>query len=193
MSSHHIVRENQEPALLIEDCTSIDRETLGQLLEWSPRVVIKDTQLEAIQSQGIHIDVVFFYQQTPTLPDLQAGTQVSYYKDDFVSEALEYLSGIQSKEINILASIEGLIPKYFKEPLQISLFQQQKKYYQITSGFWKWLKKDEKIHIPYPLNDLHTKGLIKIDATTFCTQEDGIIALHFDHDSKLIIGEEISC
>ena len=35
MSSHHIVRERQEPALLITDVYSIDPELVGQLLEWS--------------------------------------------------------------------------------------------------------------------------------------------------------------
>ena len=37
MSSHHIVRDDQEPALIITNGASCSEEELiGQLLEWSP-------------------------------------------------------------------------------------------------------------------------------------------------------------
>ncbi|RZK41505.1 MAG: thiamine pyrophosphokinase, partial [Pedobacter sp.] len=40
MSSHHIVREKQEPALYIHQLGNFDEEKLGQLLEWSPTVLV---------------------------------------------------------------------------------------------------------------------------------------------------------
>jgi thiamine pyrophosphokinase len=58
MSSHHIVREDQEPALIIangEDCST---ELMGQLLEWSPLVIALDSAVERILSLGIKIDVI---------------------------------------------------------------------------------------------------------------------------------------
>lgn len=36
MSSHHIVRDDQEPALIIANGAACSSELLGQLLEWSP-------------------------------------------------------------------------------------------------------------------------------------------------------------
>ncbi|MFD2144372.1 hypothetical protein [Mucilaginibacter antarcticus] len=39
MSSHHIVREKQEPALLVLGLDGFDEEQLGQLLEWSPTLM----------------------------------------------------------------------------------------------------------------------------------------------------------
>ena len=40
MSSHHIVRDDQEPALIIANGASCSNELLGQLLEWSPIVIV---------------------------------------------------------------------------------------------------------------------------------------------------------
>ena len=57
MSSHHIVREKQEPALIIANGESCDQELLGQLLEWSPFVVVLDQAIYRVLDLGIKIDV----------------------------------------------------------------------------------------------------------------------------------------
>jgi len=46
MSSHHIVREKQEPALIIANGEACSTELLNQLLEWSPFVVVLDGAYE---------------------------------------------------------------------------------------------------------------------------------------------------
>src|ERR1700761_4565755 len=56
MSSHHIVREKQEPALLILGLDSFSDELLGQLLEWSPTVIVTLTTAEKVHAYGIKID-----------------------------------------------------------------------------------------------------------------------------------------
>ena len=58
MSSHHIVRENQEPALIIANGASCSKELLGQLLEWSPYILALDGALARITTWGIKIDAV---------------------------------------------------------------------------------------------------------------------------------------
>lgn len=58
MSSHHIVREKQEPALIIANGESCSSELLGQLLEWSPFVVVLDSAIQRVMSLGIKIDVL---------------------------------------------------------------------------------------------------------------------------------------
>ena len=58
MSSHHIVREKQEPALIIANGESCSSELLGQLLEWSPFVVVLDSAIHRVMSLGIKIDVL---------------------------------------------------------------------------------------------------------------------------------------
>ncbi|PWB23077.1 thiamine diphosphokinase [Flavobacterium sp. HTF] len=58
MSSHHIVRDDQEPALIIANGAACDPELLGQLLEWSPLVVVLDSAIERVIELGIKVDVL---------------------------------------------------------------------------------------------------------------------------------------
>lgn len=58
MSSHHIVKDNQEPALVIADGEACSSELLGQLLEWSPHVVVLDKAWSRVKHLGIKVDVV---------------------------------------------------------------------------------------------------------------------------------------
>lgn len=58
MSSHHIVRDDQEPALIIANGASCNEELLGQLLEWSPLVIVLDSAIERVIDLNIKVDVV---------------------------------------------------------------------------------------------------------------------------------------
>lgn len=58
MSSHHIVRDKQEPALIIANGESCSFELLGQLLEWSPTVVVLDGAVHRVQELGIKFDIL---------------------------------------------------------------------------------------------------------------------------------------
>jgi len=58
MSSHHIVRDDQEPALIIANGASCHEELLGQLLEWSPLVIVLDSAIERVMDLNIKVDVV---------------------------------------------------------------------------------------------------------------------------------------
>ena len=58
MSSHHIVRDDQEPALIIANGAACQPELLGQLLEWSPLVVVLDAAIERVISLDIKVDVL---------------------------------------------------------------------------------------------------------------------------------------
>lgn len=58
MSSHHIVRDDQEPALIIANGAECHPELLGQLLEWSPWVVVLDAAIERVLAYNIKVDVL---------------------------------------------------------------------------------------------------------------------------------------
>lgn len=58
MSSHHVVRDKQEPALIIANGESCSMELLGQLLEWSPTVLVLDGAVHRVEELGIKIDVL---------------------------------------------------------------------------------------------------------------------------------------
>jgi thiamine pyrophosphokinase len=73
MSSHYIVRDDQEPALIIANGASCNPELLGQLLEWSPLVIVLDSAIERVIELGIKVDVV--------LGDFDRGFDPNYYKE----------------------------------------------------------------------------------------------------------------
>ncbi len=73
MSSHHIVRDDQEPALIIANGAACNPELLGQLLEWSPLVIVLDSAIERVIELGIKIDVL--------LGDFDRGFDPDYYKE----------------------------------------------------------------------------------------------------------------
>ena len=58
MSSHHIVRDDQEPALIIANGAECDSELLGQLLEWSPIVIVLDSAMDRVLDLNIKVDVL---------------------------------------------------------------------------------------------------------------------------------------
>jgi thiamine pyrophosphokinase len=58
MSSHHIVRDDQEPALIIANGATCSQELLGQLLEWSPFIIVLDSAIERVMELDLKIDVL---------------------------------------------------------------------------------------------------------------------------------------
>ncbi len=58
MSSHHFVRDKQEPALIIANGASCSTELLEQLLEWNPFVMVLDGALDRVLDLGIRIDAL---------------------------------------------------------------------------------------------------------------------------------------
>jgi thiamine pyrophosphokinase len=58
MSSHHIVRDNQEPALVLANLNGIELHTVQELLEWSPTVVVYAEVVETALALGIKLDVI---------------------------------------------------------------------------------------------------------------------------------------
>lgn len=58
MSSHHFVKEDQEPALIIASVTHKTFEKIKPLLEWSPRIIVHYATLDSILNWGIKFDGV---------------------------------------------------------------------------------------------------------------------------------------
>jgi thiamine pyrophosphokinase len=58
MSSHHFVRDKQEPALIIANGDECSNDLLNQLLEWNPFVLVLDGALDRVLMKGIKVDAV---------------------------------------------------------------------------------------------------------------------------------------
>jgi thiamine pyrophosphokinase len=56
MSSHHIVRDNQESALIIANGESCSMLLLDELMEWCPYVLVLDGAMHRVQELGLRAD-----------------------------------------------------------------------------------------------------------------------------------------
>lgn len=192
MSSHHIVRENQEPALLIEDLSLIDEEDLGQLLEWSPTIVIEEETIDLLDARGYKIDIVF---TKNSISGSQENLKVISYGMEFLKVAVEYLIAHHYKAVNIVT--EQLDIDYYSpylEQINIVLFSKGVRYYFVTTGFTKWKPAGERIQIesaPISEQIVHT-GLIKISENEYEVENDGLFVLQFSQEKYILIGEKIA-
>jgi thiamine pyrophosphokinase len=189
MSSHHIVREKQEPALLLLSLNNFSEELLGQLLEWSPTVITTPLVAEQINAYEIKIDIIIADAIDEVLQsDVK---QVPQNGASQTEAALKYLIKNDYQAVNVVTDIIDLadfIP--FAALLNIVIYTGYEKIYAVNSGFSKWKPSGEGFQIlSVPLN-LQTSGLQGNGGNKFVTTTDGFISLKFDN-GLLFISEGI--
>src|ERR1700760_444564 len=100
MSSHHVVREKQEPALLVLSMDRFSDELLGQLLEWSPTVIATEIMAEKLHSEGIKIDWIL----TDGEPDFQSDAKLLTLSGEYdVKAAMDFLTENKYPSVNVVA------------------------------------------------------------------------------------------
>jgi thiamine pyrophosphokinase len=189
MSSHHIVREKQEPALLVLGLDDFPDELLGQLLEWSPTVIATANTAEKLISRGIKIDWII----TDGTDDLlQSDVKLMSSGDGNLTDAaLKYLSENEYPAVNIITDELRLKDyEHFTDKVNLVIFNNQQKIYPVISGFSKWKPAGEVIKLLGPPGNLAFKGLENMTAQQYKTVDDGFFSLHFDAPF-LFIAEEI--
>lgn len=187
MSSHHIVRENQEPALLIQDFQALDRDILDQLLEWSPTIVVDAYQADFLLSEEIKIDIVF--SRVP-LPDLQEQTKVLPLVHSFLEDTLTYLVSNFYSAVNILCSgIDPVLMK-FAPKINIVALCHERRYVFINKRYEKWKLKGEKIYVDASAVESF-EGLNMLNETTFETKATGFFSIDFNSTDFICIGEDL--
>lgn len=154
MSSHHIVRDDQEPALIIANGAECSRELLGQLLEWSPLVIVLDNAMPRVMELGIKVDVL--------LGDFDRGFDAEYYRSQQypleivhtpdqdktdLEKAFEYLIGRGFPAVNVIwatgrradhtiTNITNIVR--FRDQLKIVVLDDHSKVFLLPSKFEKW-------------------------------------------------------
>lgn len=177
MSSHHIVREKQEPALLIMSLNRFDTEHLGQLLEWNPFILVNGGVYEQADRLGIKIDAVV--SSNPNLV-LQENTRLIGTTDNPLEDALKYLVGDQYPAVNIIDD-RFVLKEYalFAEEINLVIFCSNKKIVAVPSRFSKWKPAGEQIELMHEVNDLTTSGLFYLTDHVLETEKDGFYSLTF--------------
>ena len=180
MSSHHIVREKQEPALLVLGLDSFPMELLGQLLEWNPTVIATPQTAELLYEQGIKIDWIITdgVHRTPQSDIKQMPTG----PDSVAEAALKYLVTHGYPAVNIITdNLQLKDYLFYTDKINLVIFQGNQKIYAINSGFSKWKPAGETVEVLTHPHDLHLSGLESIGDQRFKTTHDGFFSLQFEH------------
>lgn len=149
MSSHHIVRDEQEPALLIDDATVIHWSYVELLLEWSPTVIVTHNALQDVLDRGIKIDVVLAQPAAAShlkekLKHQSPIKLLLFDRADLLASAFIYLKDMNRKAVNVLADVyQSTVLDLIKEyaaVCQAVLFYNQQKWVFVQNGiFKKWV------------------------------------------------------
>jgi len=182
MSSHHFVKEGQEPALLVLEKSSIHLAT--PLLEWVPLVMVVDYVLEDVLQWGIKIDVVLqaklplsvveqlvVDQQPVEILSAEPDQVVSKGLQFFIDEGYEAVNVIGSSDDHVFQSIEQLANR-----LQVAIFTSDVKWSLITSGvFEKWMPADHSFQIR-PGGAFQTEGITQ-NGSSWQTMSERMVSI----------------
>lgn len=177
MSSHHIVRDDQEPALIIANGASCSQELMGQLLEWSPFVVVLDSAIERVLELDIKVDVILGDFDRDFNPEKylerQFPLEIIHTPDQNktdLEKALDFLIERGHKAVNIIwatgkradhtiTNITNIVR--FRNELKIVILDDHSKIFLLPNKFEKWYPKDTKISL-IPIGEVlgtHSKNL----------------------------------
>ncbi len=146
MSSHHFVKEQQEPAVFILEVEGISFETVAPLLEWSPTLLVAQEAVEVVLSWGIKIDVVLgtleFQKENRHLLEEQYPLRfLTVSTGSTLEEGIHYLLASQHKGVH-LVGFDHQKHQELEEKihhLDLTLLDGDWKYYPVKGGkFSKW-------------------------------------------------------
>lgn len=154
MSSHHIVRDDQEPALIIANGASCQPELLGQLLEWSPLVVVLDSAIERVIHLDIKIDVLLGDFDRDFDPEIyktkQYPLEIVHTPDQNktdLEKALDYLIERKIPSVNIvwatgkradhtITNLTNIVR--YRDLIKIVILDDHSKIFLLPNKFEKW-------------------------------------------------------
>ena len=200
MSSHHIVRDEQEPALFIQELDAIPREVLGDLLEWSPTVMITSDQVDGALGMGFRIDVVLcpareleglkskLLHQSP----LRFLTVPSY--EQSINEGLHYFVAAKYKGVNLITKFcQRLAEQLVGSLVPITIFDHNFKWHLVNRRFKKWVSQghlfrtivsDYSVNSPLAAKTKYTGGYYE-----FSLDGEGFIEI--SHSNPFWLGEKV--
>lgn len=215
MSSHHIIRDKQEPALIIANGESCSMDLLEQLLEWSPTVIVLDGALDRVMSLGVKVDVWlgdFDHAQEPRA-DLEAYPLKKVVAPDQnktdLEKAFEYLLTEGYPAVNVvwatglrmdhtLNNFHSLV-RYGRE-IKIVFFDDFSTTYLLPAHFEKWYPAGTPLSlIPYgQANGVKSEGLayelnhpvLKLGTQTSSSNaalRDGIVKITYESGDLLLM------
>lgn len=186
MSSHHFVKEQQEPALLILNTSGISFEQVAPLLEWVPTLLVAQEAVPFVISWGIKIDLILaemeFQKSHYHLLEEQYPVKfLGVQEGNFLDEGLQYLIASKHGAVNIIGfdhlQVFDLEPML--EFLDIVVWDGPIRYFPIKNGqFKKWFP-DTSIQLHAPegtileVQTIEGNEIVQVKHATFIEVEEG--------------------
>ena len=194
MSSHHIVKEDQEPALFILSAEALSFQKIQELLEWSPTIIIAEWEVTKVKAWGIKLDVVLCAEANleklkEELIDQAPIKFITFHStEDCLSTGLYFLLAAKYKAVNLLASSTDAIPFLSNlRGIEMDAFIDNRKWSFIQKmKFEKWVGPATQFQV-YP-NQLpfSTTGL----SPTLLSESSGMISI--TASTPFWVGEDLS-
>lgn len=177
MSSHHIVRENQEPALVILEAHAIPFEKVQELLEWMPTIIVLHSQIETVLGWGIKIDVLLVPAGEETswaerAKDQQPIEVISFQVSETpLNKVISFLQSRNIPAVNWLASDRQILLVLTDFNGDIEVFIDGTRWSRVKSGrFAKWLPAGTVLQVfPEIFSDknffVDQEGILNLQAT----------------------------
>lgn len=107
MSSHHFVKEQQEPALLVLNTDQVNYRQIAGLLEWMPTVVVTQKTVFKVISWGIKVDQIlanrdFQFNNMGILEEQYPVEFININENTHLSAGLAYLIATGHHAANII-------------------------------------------------------------------------------------------
>jgi hypothetical protein len=197
MSSHHFVKEGQEPALLIANPSSLA--LVQPLLEWAPYVMVLNSSLERALLWGIKIDAVLIKDDEVSsaealLIDHGPVTIVRFGKnDDAIACGLNFLKQHHQHSVNLISDSDAAFTHVgeFEKGFNISILAGAMKWSYLRDGlFEKWFPEQTKIFVKTSDTQSPTcHGLTETGPFEYEVTRDGLIKIQAN--APLWIGESL--
>lgn len=182
MSSHHVVRDKQEPALIIANGEACSNELLGELLEWSPYVVVLDGAIHRVLELNIKVDLLlgdFDRNEIPleTVREKQDSIEIIHAPDQNktdLEKAIDFLIEKGHRAVNVvwatgrradhnIGNITSIVR--YKNKITITILDDYSVIYQLPKSpetFTKWYPKGMPVSlIPIgTVNGIRTENLL---------------------------------
>ncbi|WP_373494664.1 thiamine pyrophosphokinase [Aquiflexum sp.] len=200
MSSHHFVKEQQEPALIILNTEGIGFDVVAPLLEWVPTILVAQEEVFTVISWGIKIDMIMaemvFQQQHYHLLEEQYPVKfLGVQEGNFLGEGLQYLIASKHSAVNIIGFDHQKVAKLESklEFLDIVVWDGTTRYFPVKNReFKKWFPACAvQLHAPegtlIEVKTSDSSEIVEIKYATMVEVDEG--TTNFKSNSVFWIGE----
>ena len=185
MSSHHIVRDEQEPALLILNLEAIHRSTLSSLLEWSPTIIITGDLVNQAIDIGFKVDVVVCgrdeLENTRTaLNNHIPLVCLTANKIELLEVVSMHLLSSNHTALSILVDSFDTFQRSLKSSSKLDLvvYDAENKWYKVHGEFKKWFNEGQELKVigsDYRLSGVGSK--YSEENEIFTVKEEGLLTI----------------